>query len=535
MKVRTLTIGLAVILLMSGTTFQTPTAFAVEACRDGIDNDGDGKIDFPDDPGCPTPLDDDETDPYIEQCHDKIDNDGDGLIDFLRDPGCGSSLDDNEGDDPLPACRNGRDDDGDGKTDYPDDPGCSNPADNEEFSIIFDSGGSGRGGGTTSGPREACRDGIDNDGDGKIDFPNDPGCPTPLDNDETDPVREQCRDGIDNDGDGLIDFLRDPGCGSSLDDNEGDDPVAACRDGIDNDGDGKTDYPDDPGCSNPADNEEFSIIFDGSSGGGGSGGGREFRGACRDGIDNDGDGKIDFPDDPGCTYSFDNNEADGRSYGNGGTSFSSRSSSTTTSTSRIGSSNSEFCTEGGDGTDYQYGALRLRKTVDLKEARPGDTIHFTITLTNTSNDPLYDIEVEDRFSTSQLVDVTASDNGTTENGKVRWVIAELSGNSTKTLTVTARVHPDLPHGATIRNFASAIDGNHTTASGGSSTTGVIRDLPQTGVDLSAWTSRSGRNITLQKVAPMASAPSTGGSAGATVGITTIVGIGAEVLRRRFFV
>jgi hypothetical protein len=32
------------------------------ACADGIDNDGDGRIDFPDDPGC-TSADDDETDP----------------------------------------------------------------------------------------------------------------------------------------------------------------------------------------------------------------------------------------------------------------------------------------------------------------------------------------------------------------------------------------------------------------------------------------------------------------------------------------
>ena len=34
----------------------------------------------------------------------------------------------------------------------------------------------------------ACRDGIDNDGDGKIDYPNDPGCTSRNDRDETDPV-----------------------------------------------------------------------------------------------------------------------------------------------------------------------------------------------------------------------------------------------------------------------------------------------------------------------------------------------------------
>lgn len=32
--------------------------------------------------------------------------------------------------------------------------------------------------------------------------------------------------------------------------------------------------------------------------------------ACNDSVDNDGDGKIDYPDDPGCEYSEDNNEID---------------------------------------------------------------------------------------------------------------------------------------------------------------------------------------------------------------------------------
>jgi hypothetical protein len=33
-----------------------------------------------------------------------------------------------------------------------------------------------------------CSDGIDNDSDGKIDYPSDPGCENAIDNDETDPV-----------------------------------------------------------------------------------------------------------------------------------------------------------------------------------------------------------------------------------------------------------------------------------------------------------------------------------------------------------
>src|SRR5262249_40098201 len=59
---------------------------AAHPCLDGLDNDGDGLIDYPADPGCSGPNDDSEQ----PECSDGLDNDGDGLIDFPADPGCGS-------------------------------------------------------------------------------------------------------------------------------------------------------------------------------------------------------------------------------------------------------------------------------------------------------------------------------------------------------------------------------------------------------------------------------------------------------------
>lgn len=53
----------------------------------------------------------------------------------------------------------------------------------------------------------ACSNGIDDDGDGLVDHPEDPGCPFLLAYPEDPP----CDDGIDNDGDGLIDQA-DPSC-----------------------------------------------------------------------------------------------------------------------------------------------------------------------------------------------------------------------------------------------------------------------------------------------------------------------------------
>ena len=74
-----------------------------------------------------------------------------------------------------------------------------------------------------------CSDGIDNDGDGLIDYPSDPGCVSYTDNSELNSVSLfVCSDGIDNDGDGLIDYPSDPGCSNGLDMSEYNVPVDAC-------------------------------------------------------------------------------------------------------------------------------------------------------------------------------------------------------------------------------------------------------------------------------------------------------------------
>lgn len=135
-----------------------------------------------------------------------------------------------------------------------------------------------------------CVDGIDNDGNGLIDYPNDPGCSIAADNSESGFV-SQCSDGIDNDGNGVVDYPDDQGCSSANDNNESG-WVPECSDGIDNDGNGLVDFPNDPGCSSASDNSESGYVPQ-----------------CSDGIDNDGDGLIDYPNDPGCDSPTDNDES----------------------------------------------------------------------------------------------------------------------------------------------------------------------------------------------------------------------------------
>ena len=68
-----------------------------QACRDGIDNDGDGTTDHAGgtgDPGCESATDPSEKKPDLV-CDDGLDNDMDGLVD-TADPGCSSPFDDSE-------------------------------------------------------------------------------------------------------------------------------------------------------------------------------------------------------------------------------------------------------------------------------------------------------------------------------------------------------------------------------------------------------------------------------------------------------
>ncbi|MEN0065596.1 MAG: MYXO-CTERM sorting domain-containing protein [Myxococcota bacterium] len=61
----------------------------IDGCNDGIDQDGDGLVDWPNDPGCETPFDPNETDPLTTPaCFNNSDDDSDGLTDFPNDPEC---------------------------------------------------------------------------------------------------------------------------------------------------------------------------------------------------------------------------------------------------------------------------------------------------------------------------------------------------------------------------------------------------------------------------------------------------------------
>jgi len=132
------------------------------ACRDGLDNDGDGLRDYPSDPGCASPDSPSES----PECSDGLDNDADGAVDGV-DADCSSPFDQSEHGSVQAVCSNTLDDDGDTLVDAAD-PGCPDAA------------------GTKENPR--CNNGTDDDDDEQVDYPSDSGCYGPSDDDETGPV-----------------------------------------------------------------------------------------------------------------------------------------------------------------------------------------------------------------------------------------------------------------------------------------------------------------------------------------------------------
>jgi hypothetical protein len=216
-----------------------------EICNDGIDNDGDTRIDCLDvdcvgAPGCSS-----------EDCDDNIDNDLDAFID-CADADCDTSPDCIS-----EICTNSIDDDGDGLID------CNDP----ECSIL------------PTCSSENCYDNIDNDGDALIDCDDSDCIGNPLCN-PSPPGTENCTNGIDDDGDSLVDCAdtaacaTHPACTGS--------PWEDCGNGVDDDGDGLADC-DDPECN-------FDVMCSGAP----------APEICDDAIDNDGDGFIDC-DDSNCS------------------------------------------------------------------------------------------------------------------------------------------------------------------------------------------------------------------------------------------
>ncbi|MCA9539007.1 MAG: hypothetical protein KC620_08960, partial [Myxococcales bacterium] len=267
-------------------------------CLNGLDDDEDGVLDYPDDPGCVTPDDRDETTVDFAACSNDADDDEDGLTDYPQDTGCVSAAWDDETD----VCGQGvhfqeyffgqpfvfgNTDEREGGTNALAGRCAGRNAPEVAYvyrnpynaRLVISTAHAETEVGTAVYLRSACAEqntelacddgsagGASN---GRITVNMLPPGTYYIIVDtklgiggrfklSIESVRDdpECDDGADNDRDGFID-LEDPGCGGPSDDSERD-PArpAACNNGVDDDGDNRIDYPLDPGCVARGDNDE---------------------------------------------------------------------------------------------------------------------------------------------------------------------------------------------------------------------------------------------------------------------------------------
>jgi len=298
---------------------------AQPVCNDGLDDDGDSKIDYPNDPGCATPQDDTETD----TC-----------------PGAG-----------CPECGNGIDDDGDTTTDYPLDLTCKAAGDASEAcatseGVVLITSAQTMGDTTTatSDGNLSCSSssGSGPDRTYRLDLP----ATTTLDlnmtasfdtatalfNSTCGGTAIKCSDPLNmnvaNLAAGTYYFVVDGwsstsrgtytinvsgkiangqscegalaqagaltcGAGYACKGTAGSRTcqIAQCGDGMDNNSNGKTDYPADPGCESTSDDTETTVCPGASCP------------VCSNTLDDDMDGLTDYPQDTACVAASGNNES----------------------------------------------------------------------------------------------------------------------------------------------------------------------------------------------------------------------------------
>ncbi len=286
----------------------------------------------------------------LSQCSDSIDNDGDGSIDFPADAGCTSATDNDEhnsennppiitlvGENPVTLTIGTVFSDPGATASDPED-GVLTPSVTGSVNIntigtytltytATDSKGLSVSVTRTVnivpvGTTFQCSDSIDNDGDGSIDFPADAGCTSATDNDENNaPI-------ITLIGESSISVVignayTDLGA-TATDTEDGNITSNIVATGtVDTATLGtytiRYNVSDSKGLAATEVTRTVTVVstpVNPPSGGGGGGGSVPPK--CSNGADDDGDGKADYPQDPGCESSNDNDETDQGATSGGG-------------------------------------------------------------------------------------------------------------------------------------------------------------------------------------------------------------------------
>ncbi len=306
---------------------QTAMVCAKAVCNDGIDDDGDGKTDYPNDPGCSTTEDDTENDmcpngPGCPECGDGIDNDNDTHIDYPGDTTCKAAGDSSEscpttegvvlittptvtGDtttaasDVQPTCASASSMGAPDRTYRLDLPATTSldinlTASWDTVSVLFNS--------TCGGTALKCSDPLTMNAtnlpagtyyyvvDGYF---NTSMGPYTINVSGKIANNQPCEGALAASG------ALTCGTGYACKGTVGSKTCqpAQCGDGMDNNSNGKTDYPTDPGCDSPSDDAETTVCPG------------AMCPVCSNGADDDMDGLTDYPADTSCVAASGNNES----------------------------------------------------------------------------------------------------------------------------------------------------------------------------------------------------------------------------------
>lgn len=281
------------------------------------------------------------------------------------------------------------------------------------------------------------------------------------------PPKPQCSDGIDNDSDGLIDSA-DPGCHTDFSasnpasydptlNNEGAMPphgaentLALCADGIDNDGDGLTDLAD-PGCTAFKPTLTVKKIVVNLAGGSAT--------ASNFNINVTGVSSSDsFPGSSSGTVIAVPLGAYSVSESGGPSGYSMATSSDCTGAMSVGDSKTCVVTNTFQAVSGPTTSdIALTKSVDKTSPNSGDTITYTLQVTNSGPATASNVLATDILPAG-LTYVSDDGGGHYASTTGTWTIGALPNGSSTMLHIKASVNAG-EGGQTITNSASAAVGN----------------------------------------------------------------------------
>ena len=349
----------------------------------------------------------------------------------------------------------------------------------------------------------------------------------------------QCQDGIDNDGDGQIDFPNDTGCVNRQDNSESGTSTGRCdEDDLD------VEITVDDSSVEPGDEVEFevTVINDGNE---------SCEVTLRAELDNDlrflfaSSGGDDESNDLVLWRNLVIDEDDERTVrlearvdrnaDDGDTLEVEASIPGSDDTAEVRVNDSGGTTGGSSSSAPTDARISISKSADRSTAQPGDTVSYTLTLRNTGDRAATNVIVEDQFNAGQLSILDPAGGSVSGNG-LRWTFDRIEANTTRTLRYTARISTSMRHGDVVQNNVTVTGG---ASASDSNLVRIVQQLPQTGI--TGGSLRGGSDY-LSPVSVRTATRSENESAVATIvtviswlaTISTGVGAGALVGRKFLF-